>query len=302
MKTKILLIFLSMTTISEAQEWLDTSLYPFDSHFFQSKNGKIHYIDEGEGEVILFVHGTPTWSFMYREQIKVLSKNYRCIALDHLGFGLSEKVSDFKGRPQDHAAVLSEFIQGLGLNQFHLVVHDFGGPIGLSYALAHPEAIKSIVLFNTWLSATKEREDAQKIDRVLKSSWGRFLYLHSNFSPYFLVKNAFHDKSKLSKRAHLHYRKVFPNKASRLALLNLGLSLIGSSDWYAEQGAQLKKLAKVPSLIIWGTEDPYIGMDQLDFWKTALAQAQIHELQSGHFVPEEAAAESVKLMKHFYRP
>ena len=72
--------------------WVEDSLYPFDSRIIELEAGKMHYIDEGKGEVLLFVHGTPTWSFVYRKLIKELAADYRCIAIDHLGFGLSEKV------------------------------------------------------------------------------------------------------------------------------------------------------------------------------------------------------------------
>src|SRR5688572_25896118 len=82
------------------EPWFDPSLYPFDSHYLTLPDGNLHYIDEGQGEAILFVHGTPAWSFLYREQIKTLSKQYRCIAFDHIGFGLSDKSQSFEGTPQ----------------------------------------------------------------------------------------------------------------------------------------------------------------------------------------------------------
>ena len=88
-----------MTVASYAPKWLNKSFYPFESKFLQLQAGHMHYVDEGKGNVILFVHGTPTWSFLYRDLIKDLSKDYRCIAIDHLGFGLSEAPNSFSGKP-----------------------------------------------------------------------------------------------------------------------------------------------------------------------------------------------------------
>ena len=111
--------------------WLDRSVYPFAHSYARLEAGTMHYVDEGEGETLLFVHGTPTWSFLYRDMIQALSKNHRCVAIDHLGFGLSEKPEKFSGLPEDHAENLAAFIKKLDLRDITLVVHDFGGPIGL---------------------------------------------------------------------------------------------------------------------------------------------------------------------------
>lgn len=156
---------------------ISQELYPFQSHYLSLDMGNLHYIDEGEGEVILFIHGTPTWSFLYRNQIKELSKNHRCIAVDHIGFGLSDKPIDWEYTPKQHAQNLAQLIDYLQLEKFTLVVHDFGGPIGLSYAIEYTQKIKNIVMLNTWLWGTKENKDALKADKVLHSLVGRFMYL-----------------------------------------------------------------------------------------------------------------------------
>jgi haloalkane dehalogenase len=87
--------------------------YPFDSHYYESAEGKMHYVDQGSGPVLLFVHGTPAWSFTYRHLIKTLSENYRCIAPDHLGFGKSDKPADADYAPQAHARRLGQFMAHL---------------------------------------------------------------------------------------------------------------------------------------------------------------------------------------------
>ena len=102
--------------------------------------GELHYEDEGSGAVILFVHGTPTNSYEYRHLIAALSRRFRCIAPDHLGFGQSSRPPSFAYTPEAHAEVLKEFVEKLGLRDFTLVVHDFGGPIGLPLAVGSQES------------------------------------------------------------------------------------------------------------------------------------------------------------------
>ncbi len=288
-----------MTTLAQSQNWLDTSLYPFQHNYLSLEAGTMHYVDEGQGPVILFVHGTPAWSFLYRDFIKELSKNHRCIAVDHLGFGLSEKPQSFTGTPQLHAKNLSEFINKMDLKDITLVVHDFGGPIGLAAGIENHQRIKRIVLFNTWLWATKDDKGAQKIDRILHSWLGNFLYLNTNFSPNVLLKMAFHDKGKLSKTIHNQYKKPFPNKKSRFGLLNIGKALIGSSDWYEEQWNQLDKLQDKQWLILWGTEDTFISMEYLAQWKQRLPNAKVLELNCGHFVQEEETERAIEEITGF---
>lgn len=125
--------------------WLNPSLNPFPTHDLDTGSGRMHYVDEGEGAPIVMVHGTPSWSFLYRQLIRDLSGSYRCIAPDQLGFGLSDKPETFAYTPAAHAQNLERLIDTLGLKDIVLVVHDFGGPIGLSYALTHPENVRALI-------------------------------------------------------------------------------------------------------------------------------------------------------------
>lgn len=298
MKSIVFLLMLtSLASQARAQSWVDTVAYPFASNFLNTPNGKLHYVDEGQGEVILFVHGTPTWSFLYRQYIQALSLHYRCIAVDHLGFGLSDKPRDFAGTPQAHHQNLALLIDHLGLDQFTLVVHDFGGPIGLGYAVDHPEKVKQIVLFNTWLWATKEDPEAQKIDRILHSPLGNFLYLRTNFSPTILLKQAYHNKKLLTRSVHGQYQKPFPNRHHRYGLLHLGQSLVGSSGWYDEKWKYISRIANKPCLVLWGLEDTFITPKQLQRWQSVWTHAEYHTFEAGHFVQEEKPRESLAIME-----
>ena len=98
------------------ENWLDTEEYPFESKYFNLYGTKLHYIDEGAGPVLLFVHGTPSWSFDFRNIIKVLSKKYRCVAIDHIGFGLSEKPKEYNYSTAGHSKNLEALVDDLNLN------------------------------------------------------------------------------------------------------------------------------------------------------------------------------------------
>jgi len=102
--------------------WLDRSLYPFKSRFFSTDEGRLHYVDEGQGRPVLFVHGTPSWSFEWRHAIASLRGEARAIAIDHLGFGLSDKPLVAAYRPEDHARRLLAFVRALDLQDVTLVV------------------------------------------------------------------------------------------------------------------------------------------------------------------------------------
>ena len=161
--------------------WLDRSLYPFTSRYFDSADGRLHYVDEGAGSPVLFVHGTPTWSFLYRHLVTRLAPRHRVVAVDHLGFGLSDKPAAAPYEPRDHARRLVALLDSLDLSGVTLVVHDFGGPIGLSAALARPERIDRLVLFNSWMWPVDDDPAIARGARVAGSRLGRLLYRHLNF-------------------------------------------------------------------------------------------------------------------------
>lgn len=110
---------MSLADTLKQQPWFDTKEYPFKSNYITINGKMMHYIDEGEGDIILMVHGTPAWSFLYRNLVKELSKTHRCIVPDHLGFGLSEKSKEINSSAPQLAANLEVFINQLGLKIFN---------------------------------------------------------------------------------------------------------------------------------------------------------------------------------------
>src|SRR5262249_42237933 len=126
--------------------WIDNELFPFESRFVEIDGCRVHYIDEGHGPPILFVHGNPTWSFLYRELIVQLEERFRCIALDHPGFGLSVARPDYRFTAAEHTNVLTRFIEALDLTELTVMGQDWGGPIGLGAAARQPERIAALVI------------------------------------------------------------------------------------------------------------------------------------------------------------
>jgi pimeloyl-ACP methyl ester carboxylesterase len=275
----------------------DASLYPFASVFHPSADGELHYVDEGRGRPIVFVHGTPSWSFEWRHAIAALRSEHRCLAVDHLGFGLSEKPPRAGYAPADHARRLLEWVRALDLRDVLLVVHDFGGPIGLPLALEEPERVRGVVLLNTWMWAHGDHGAAGKLSRFVASPIGRFLYKWLNASPRWLVPASFADRSKLTPEVHRHYLAPFGSRAERTAPWVLGCELAGSDPYYASLWEMRQRLASIPTTIIWGTRDPAFGDPYLERFRSALPDAEIHTLPVGHFPQEEAPDEVTALIR-----
>lgn len=269
--------------------WLSPALYPFTSRFHPTDEGRLHYIDEGTGRPILFVHGTPSWSFEWRHAIANLRAKHRCVAPDHLGFGLSDKPRDAAQTPADHARRLRALVRTLDLRDITLVVHDFGGPIGLPLALEEPERISSVVVLNSWMWAHGDRPSIRRLSQLVASPIGRFLYLWLNASPRWIVPAAFGDRSTLDRETHQHYIRPFGSRGERMGPWTLGRELAGSDPWYASLWAKRHVLSRLPLTFVWGMKDPAFGGDYLARWREAFPRAELVALPSaGHFPQEEA--------------
>lgn len=277
-----------MQNLSLNPVWLDKAEYPFEAQFLKVKGGRMHYIDVGRGPTIVFVHGTPTWSFLFRDLIKELSKTHRCIAMDHLGFGLSDKPEKWSYKPEAHAENFAALMQHLNLKEVTLVVHDYGGPIALPWAIENPGKVARLVLMNTWLWSVKDDKRVQKVDKLLHGRLGKFLYLKLNVSPRFLMKKAFSDRSLLTRSIQKHYTSPFPSPSTRHGQLVFGQELVGSSDWFEKMWRQRESIENIPTLILWGMDDPFLGHDMLNRWHNFFKNQQmIRYTGVGHFVPEE---------------
>ena len=280
--------------------WVDKELYPFQSRWLTLDGSNLHYLDEGEGSILLFVHGTPEWSFGFRDLIKELRENYRCIALDLLGFGLSDKPQHADYTCQAHSKRLEKFIEQLNLKNISLIANDFGGSIGVSYAIAHPENIQKLVLFNTWMWSLRNDKHYSGPSKIVNTWLGKILYLHLNFPVNTIMPAAFANKQKLTRQIHNHYKKALPNASSRAGVYAFAQELMNASEWWESLWNQMDRLAGKPVLLFWGLKDKFIPPYELEKWKSKVPQVQVVIFEdAGHFVQEEKADEMIAVMRAF---
>jgi haloalkane dehalogenase len=289
------------TTTRELPAWLDRNEYPFRNHWARLPGGAtMHYIDEGAGPVLLFMHGTPTWSFEWRHIIRELSGRYRCIAPDLLGMGLSDRPAGFAYTPEAHSEMLSALVRELGLDRYTLVLHDYGGPIGLPLLFSAPERVEKVVLLNTWAWSFADDAQMRSRARLAGGSLGRFLYRWFNASLRLIMPSAYGDRRKLTPAIHGQYLSVFPDRDSRSRVLwPFARALLGSSAFFDRLWQQRNLLAGKPVLIVWGVKDSAFQPSQLRRWRQALPNARAVELPVGHGPQEEAAAETAAAMREF---
>ncbi len=260
----------------------------------------MHYVDEGAGDPVLLVHGTPTWSFEYRHVIAALSRRHRCIAPDHLGFGLSQRPARFAYTPEAHAAVLREFVTAMGLERYTLVVHDFGGPIGLPLALGPESQVQKLVILNSFAWPLNDDPKLAGNARIAGGPIGRLLYKYANASQRLIMPSAYGDKAKLTKAIHQQYLDVFRDREARVQVLHtLATALLGSRAHYQGLLDALPSL-RIPTLLLWGMKDSAFQPYQLARWQALLPHATTVALDdSGHWPHEEEPARVSEEIEHF---
>jgi len=283
-------------------EWLDRQEYPFEPHFFKTPAGNMHYVDEGTGEPIVFVHGNPSWSFEFRKLIKGFSRTNRCIAPDLIGFGLSDKPSGWSYLPEDQAKNLDLFLESLPLKNSTLIVGDWGGPVGLSYAIHHPEKIGYIVITNTWLWSVRSDWYYQAFSIFMGGPIGRWLIRNHNFFADTIVRYLFGDKRRLTPEIHVHYLMPLSKPDERKGSWVFPGQIIGSSDWLQSLWDKRNVLKGKNILIAWGMKDIAFREKELKRWMNAFPRAKVVRFEdAGHFVTEEKPDELIGEIKNLIR-
>lgn len=196
-----------------------SAAFPFESKFLQVKGSNIHYIEEGEGDPILFLHGNPTSSYLWRNIIPHLTKQSRCIAPDLIGMGKSDK-PDIDYGFRDTYAYLENFIQEMKLKNITLVIHDWGSGLGFHYAHQHPENIKGIVFMEAVYKIVDMAAMPARIQRaftLMRNPFFNWLMLGvANFFLKKMIPNAI--MRKISKEEHDYYKSPYPTIKSRKAV------------------------------------------------------------------------------------
>ncbi|MBS9532090.1 alpha/beta fold hydrolase [Mycobacterium sp. M1] len=274
-------------TVTERPAWVDDKLFPFQSRFITVDGHTIHYIDEGSGPTLLFLHGNPTWSFDYRDVIRSLRGDFRCIAVDYPGFGLSSAAPGYRYLPEEHARAIGAFVDSLDLSGATLVAHDWGGPIGLAAVEARPAAFDRLVLTNTWAWPI-DALPIQALSHILGGPVGRLLIRQFNLFVNVMIPIG-HRLKKPTDAEMTHYRQALAGTARREASAVFPREITASRAFLARVEAGLARLADLPALIIWGDADFAFGTAELRRWEQILPHHQTVVVEgAGHFVPSDA--------------
>lgn len=267
---------------------IDRDEYPFKDHWFPVRDGHMHYLDEGQGPVVLLLHGNPTWSYLYRNVIKALRSSCRLIAPDHLGFGMSRAPSDYRYTPAEHAQSLTSLVEHLQLKEITLVVQDWGGPIGMHYAVEHPANIRALVVMNTWVFQPDRKA---RVFSSLMGGWpfGKLLQTRFNFFARVIVPKSIHHKQNVTPELRHAYTMPFPTPASRIGTWVFPREIVAAAPWLAQIESRLALLADKPTELLWAMRDKAFGDEKvIAQWRSYLKNSDLERLEDAdHYLQED---------------
>jgi haloalkane dehalogenase len=287
--------------VSERPDWFPGELFPVASHFVAAGPVRVHYVDEGRGPVLLLLHGNPTWSFLYRHLIRELAGEFRCVAPDFPGFGLSKAPPAYDFRPASHADVLREFVRALDLRNAVMMVQDWSGPIGLSVAVRELSRFDGLVIGNTWAWSGKGDPHYERFSSLMGGGLVGFLNRHFNFFTRFVMRGGMRLR-KPSAEVMSAYLAPFSEPGSRVATHIFAREIIGSSDFLEALERNLPKLASRPALIVWGDRDFAFRKKELRRFESVFPDHRTVELAgSGHLIQEDAPEEIARAIRAWRR-
>lgn len=267
--------------------------YPFTPKSINLKSGhNLSYIDEGAGPIVIMAHGNPTWSFYYRNVIKKLKNNFRVIVPDHIGCGLSDKPQDYDYTLKNHIDNLEELIESLDIKDFNIIVHDWGGAIGMGLATRRPLNLKKAVILNT---AAFTSDLIPKTINICKNPiFGEWLVRKFNAFAWpatFMATN-----KGLSKEAKEGYLLPYNSYENRIATARFVKDIPMSNthpSWNTLKDIENKLSSlECPKLILWGEKDFCFNMNFYDRWVNFFPNANKKVFKdAGHYVLEDAKDE-----------
>ena len=290
-----------MVTGEQLPPWL-REIYPYTPNRFATGSGDLSYLDEGTGdEAVLMVHGNPTWSFFYRNVVLALRGRIRCIVPDHLGCGLSDKPQDYDYTLGNHVENLGRLIDSLNLKKIHLIVHDWGGPIGLGTCLPRAEKLGKVVILNT--AAFADTVIPWRIRFCRVPGIGELAVRGFNGfawpATWMAVTKPLPDAVK---RGFLFPYDSWANRiATHRFVQDIPRGLGAPNDLaLAKIEAALPRLREHPCRIIWGGQDFCFNRHYFDRWKNLLPNAGSDYLtEAGHYLLEDAQTTAVsEIVRH----
>ena len=282
-------------------------LYPFEKNWLELDDLRLHYLDEGSGEPVVAVHGNPTWSFYYRDLVRELRDDYRVIVPDHMGCGLSDKPGDeaYDYTLSRRIGDFSRLVDDLELDDVNLVVHDWGGMIGLGWAARNPERVKRLVILNTAaFHLPKSKSFPWQLWIVRDTPLGPFMVRGLNA----VARGATHlawTRKSLSKEVRDAYCAPYDSWADRLATLRFVQDIpLGPGDpgydVVSDTAARLEVFRDRPVLVCWGDKDFVFDHHFLAEWQRILPEADVHRFADcGHWILEDASGEIIPLIRQF---
>jgi haloalkane dehalogenase len=283
-------------------------LYPFASRYAEVDGLRMHYVDEGRGEPVVMVHGNPTWSFYFRRLIAGLSPDRRAIAPDHIGCGLSARpaAAEYGFRLQDRVADLENLLAQLGIDRrITLVLHDWGGMIGMAMAVRHPERIARLVLLNTAAFLKPAGKPLPLALRLVRHV--PLLAVPAVLGLNLFARGAARTASAKGLAPAVRQGLLAPyrRRRHRLAILRFVQDIPltphdRSYDLAARTDRHLDRLAAKPVLICWGERDFVFDRDYLAEWRRRFPRAEVHCFpEAGHYVLEDVPERILELIAGF---
>jgi len=246
----------------------------------------IHYVDEGHGPTLLFLHGNPAWSFQWHDLINDLHSTYRCVALDYPGFGMSNAPAGFGYTPEEESQVVEQFADKLQLRDITLVMQDWGGPIGLSFAERRPELIRSLILGSTWAWRTDPNSPRGKFSRIFGGPVGEFIQMNFPAIVSVGLKQDVHRQLE-PETVRLYQRPFLPPNRRAIASFYPGQITVATSFFTSLESA-LPKLRAKPALIFLSFRDPGFSHEELKRWDTVFPKHQTIDVPNGgHYFFED---------------
>jgi pimeloyl-ACP methyl ester carboxylesterase len=285
-------------------------LYPFKSHYIKINGLNYHFLDQGSGDPVVMLHGNPTWSFYFRNLIKGLSSQFRTIVPDHMGCGLSDKpdIDHYDYRLKSRVDDLENFLDTLGINQnITLVLHDWGGMIGMAYALRHPERIRRFVIMNTsafLLPDGKSLPIRLRLIRNIKPFAALAVLGFNVFAVGALFMASYKGIGKDVKSALIAPYNSWNNRIATLKFVQDIPVRKGDPSYHLAKYVDdnLYRLKHIPMLILWGEHDFVFDMDYLLEWERRFPDAKVKTFKdAGHYVLEDAADRIVPMVKSFLK-
>ena len=272
--------------IADRPAWVPARLYPFEDRWAEIDGHRVHYIDEGTGPPILLLNGNPSWSFGWRDVVLRLRGQFRCIAMDYPGFGLSTGAPGFDFRPSSQSRVVEALVDELGLEGLTVFGYAWGGPIGFGFAGRRPELVRALVIGNTW-AWPDSRLPARLFSALMGGPLSPLLVDRLNLMlRLYLPRNL--KRGALTAEERAAYEGPFP-PGRRHVMRVFPREIVAGKAYLREVERNLERLAAKPALIVWPDSDPGFGDAELARWQERFPAARtVHLERTGQFIDEDA--------------